>query len=83
MRRTSLTLALILAASLAQPATAAKSAKAKPHPEAEAQALDLAKRFIAIRSVSGEGNKTAEALGVARDALKAGVERRRYRDRPG
>ncbi|HNJ47711.1 MAG TPA: M20/M25/M40 family metallo-hydrolase [Novosphingobium sp.] len=72
MRRTSLTLALILAASLAQPATAAKSAKAKPHPEAEAQALDLAKRFIAIRSVSGEGNKTAEALGVARDALKAG-----------
>ena len=47
-------------------------AKIVPHPEAEAQALDLAKQAIAIRSVMGEGNKTADVAALFRDALVKG-----------
>ncbi|MFM5924145.1 MAG: M20/M25/M40 family metallo-hydrolase [Novosphingobium sp.] len=58
-------------------ALAATQLPAKPRsvparPDAEAQTLDLAKRLIAIRSVRGPGNKTAEALEVVRGALVAG-----------
>ncbi|GAC1573103.1 MAG: M20/M25/M40 family metallo-hydrolase [Novosphingobium sp.] len=47
-------------------------AKIAPHPEAETQALDLAKQAIAIRSVMGEGNKTADVAALFRDALVKG-----------
>jgi carboxypeptidase PM20D1 len=47
-------------------------AKIVLHPEAETQALDLAKQAIAIRSVMGEGNKTADVAALFRDALVKG-----------
>jgi len=55
--------ALVGSAALAAPAA---------HPEAEAQALDLAKRAIALRSVAGPGNKTAEVDSLVKQALVAG-----------
>ena len=42
------------------------------HPEAEAQALDLAKKAIAMRSVAGPDNKTPDVAALYRDALVAG-----------
>jgi acetylornithine deacetylase/succinyl-diaminopimelate desuccinylase-like protein len=42
------------------------------HPEAEAQALDLAKRAIALRSVAGPGNRTPEVAALFKQALVAG-----------
>lgn len=42
------------------------------HPVAEAQALELAKHAIAMRSVRGEGNRTAQVAALFRDALLAG-----------
>ena len=50
------------------------SALAAPpsHPEAEAQALDLAKRAIALRSVAGPGNKTPDVAKLYSDALIQG-----------
>ena len=42
------------------------------HPQAEAQALDLARRAIALRSVSGPGNQTIKVAELFRDALVAG-----------
>lgn len=64
---------LALAAVLALSAATAPAALAAPagHPQAEAQALDLAKQLIALRSVRGEGNKTADALRVVKGALTA------------
>ena len=59
-----------LAASCLSAPLAAKPLPA--HPQAEAQALDLAKRAIALRSVEGEGNKTGEVDALFRDALVAG-----------
>ena len=41
------------------------------HPQAEAQALDLAMKSIAIRSVRGEGNRTIDVANLYRDALLA------------
>lgn len=41
-------------------------------PQAEAQALDLAKRSIALRSVQGPGNQTGDVAKLFRDALVAG-----------
>jgi len=58
-----------IAAALA--GTAAIAAPAA-HPEAEAQALDLAKRAIALRSVAGPGNKTPEVDALVKQALVAG-----------
>ena len=58
-----------IALSLAAPAVAANR---PTHPQAEAQALDLAKRAIALRSVEGEGNKTGEVAALFRDALVKG-----------
>ena len=50
------------------------SALAAPpsHPQAEAQALDLAKKAIAMRSVVGPGNKTPEVAKLYSDALVPG-----------
>ncbi len=51
----------------------ASAAPALPaHPQAEAQALDLAKRAIALRSVRGPGNKTPEVAALYKAALVAG-----------
>lgn len=46
--------------------------RAEPHPAAEAQALALAKETIALRSVQGPDNKTAEVAQAFRRALRAG-----------
>lgn len=62
---------LTLSTALALLAPAA-IAKVVPHPEAEAQALDLAQKAIAIRSVAGEGNRTADVAALFRDALVKG-----------
>jgi len=72
MRPSPMILALTLAAVLAAPQLAAKLPKPKGNPAAEAQALDLAKRLIAIRSVAGPGNKTPEAMQVVKDELLQG-----------
>src|SRR5882757_1362350 len=42
------------------------------HPQAEAQALDLAKKAIALRSVRGPGNQTPQVATLYRAALVAG-----------
>ena len=63
MRRT----ALLLAATLATPAVAAPP-KA-PSAAAEAQVLELSKQAIALRSVQGEGNKTADVAKLYKTAL--------------
>ena len=42
------------------------------HPVADAQALDLAKRAIALRSVAGPDNKTPEVAALYKAALVAG-----------
>ena len=52
----------------AVPALAASAA----HPAAEAQALDLAKRAIALRSVRGPGNMTPQVAALYKTALVAG-----------
>ena len=52
---------------------AAGSAHAAPsHPAAEAQALDLAKKAIALRSVAGPGNQTPQVAALYKDALVKG-----------
>jgi len=63
MRRT----ALLLAATLAAPVLAAPP-KA-PSAAAEAQVLELSKQAIALRSVQGEGNKTADVAKLYKSAL--------------
>ena len=63
-----LTFALSLV--LAAPAHAAPALPA--HPEAETQALDLAKQAIALRSVRGADNKTADVASLLRGALVKG-----------
>lgn len=53
---------------------AAGHAEAAPaaHPQAEAQALDLAKKAIALRSVAGPGNQTPQVATLYKDALTKG-----------
>ncbi len=51
---------------------ASSAAAATPHPQAEAQALDLAEKAIALRSVRGPGNETPRVAALYRDALVAG-----------
>ena len=72
MRTAPMIAILALAAGLAAPQLAARTAKPASHPVAEAQTLSLAKQLIALRSVEGEGNKTGEALQVVKQALVAG-----------
>jgi acetylornithine deacetylase/succinyl-diaminopimelate desuccinylase-like protein len=68
------TLPLALAAALLLTSTASRAATAAPatHPAAEAQALDLAERAIALRSVRGPGNQTPEVAALYKSALVAG-----------
>lgn len=47
-------------------------AKTTGHPQAEAQALDLAKKAIALRSVRGPGNETAKVAALYKAALVEG-----------
>lgn len=58
---------LLLALSLLSSA-----AFAGPNPQAEAQALELAQQAIALRSVAGPGNQSANVAKLFRDALVAG-----------
>lgn len=51
---------------------AAAQAEPRPHPAAEAQALELTRETIALRSVQGEGNRTADVAQAFRRALLAG-----------
>ena len=60
------------AAALALLTPVAAQAEPKPYPAAETQALDLSKETIALRSVQGEGNRTAEVAQAFRRALLAG-----------
>lgn len=63
--------ALVLPAVLLAAPLVAKPAKPVPaaHTAADAQALDLAKRLIALRSVRGPDNKTGDALELIKAAL--------------
>lgn len=60
-----------LAAAIALLAAAPLAAQPR-HEAAEAQALDLAKRAIALKSVAGPDNQTADVAALFRDALVAG-----------
>lgn len=63
----------LLALTTATALPTALAAKAPPaHPTAEAQALDLAKRTIALRSVAGPGNQTPQVAAAFKAALVAG-----------
>jgi carboxypeptidase PM20D1 len=66
MRR--LTIAALAGMMMASGAGAAPSA----HPQAEAQALDLAEKAIALRSVAGPGNQTPQVAALYKSALVAG-----------
>ena len=75
MRRSAivtLPIVTLLVLALAAAPLAAKPKPAAVQPEVAARALDLAKRLLAIRSVRGPGNKTAETMQLARQELLAG-----------
>jgi carboxypeptidase PM20D1 len=71
MLRSAPALALLSALVLAGAPLAAKPAKLASSPQAEAQVLELSKQVIAMRSVRGEGNKTADVAQAYRTALLA------------
>lgn len=48
------------------------AAAAPSHPDAEAQALDLAQKAIALRSVAGPGNQTPQVATLYKEALVKG-----------
>ncbi|HEY1448300.1 MAG TPA: M20/M25/M40 family metallo-hydrolase [Caulobacteraceae bacterium] len=52
--------------------TGSARAQTSPHPQADAQALDLAKKAIALRSVAGPGNQTPQVAQLYKSALVAG-----------
>ncbi|ATU72445.1 hypothetical protein CFR78_13955 [Komagataeibacter rhaeticus] len=58
----------------AVPAVASSTALADvvPHPQADGQALDLARKAIALRSVAGPGDRTADVARLFRKTLLAG-----------
>lgn len=61
------------ALALALAATAGVAAPGKDaHPAADAEALELAKKAIALRSVTGPGNQTPEVAALYKAALVAG-----------
>jgi acetylornithine deacetylase/succinyl-diaminopimelate desuccinylase-like protein len=64
----------VVAAAVIISAVLAAQALAEParHPEAEAQALALAEKAIALRSVRGPGNQTPEVAALYKSALVAG-----------
>jgi acetylornithine deacetylase/succinyl-diaminopimelate desuccinylase-like protein len=51
---------------------AGAQAPSSSHPEAEAQALEIAKKSIALRSVAGPGNQTPQVAELYKSALIAG-----------
>ncbi len=59
-------------AAMAMGATGWAQAQPAHHPQAEAEALDLAKKAIALRSVAGPGNQTPQVAALYRDALTRG-----------
>jgi carboxypeptidase PM20D1 len=63
---------IAIAALFGAPAFSAVAPAPAGHPQAEAQALDLAKRAIALRSVRGPGNKTPEVAALYGRALVEG-----------
>ena len=72
MRAVPLALVASLAITLAAPQLSARPAPSRVSPALEAQALDLAKRLLAIRSVAGPGNQSGQALHLVKDALVQG-----------
>ena len=62
----------ILAAAAAAMLSAGAQAAPATHPVAEAQALDLAEKAIALRSVRGPGNQTPQVAELYKGALVAG-----------
>ncbi len=63
---------MVLAALVAAAMASGAHAGPQPHPQAEAQALDLAEKAIALRSVAGPGNKTPEVAALYKAALVGG-----------
>lgn len=61
-----------LAAATALALTVPAVSRTTAHPKADAEALDLAKKAIALRSVEGPGNKTPEVAELYKAALVAG-----------
>nr|MDQ2878870.1 M20/M25/M40 family metallo-hydrolase [Pseudomonadota bacterium] len=68
MRTSNLAIAAMM---IVAPAAQAATTPAH-HPKADAEALDLAKKAIALRSVAGPGNKTPEVAALYKAALVAG-----------
>ena len=64
--------ALFAAVAAASLFSAAARANIPAHPEAEAQALSLAEKAIALRSVRGPGNETPKVAELYKSALVAG-----------
>ena len=63
---------IFMAGAVALMATTGAAASGTQHPLAEAQALDLAEKAIALRSVIGPANKTPEVAALYRSALVSG-----------
>ena len=61
-----------LALSMALTTGASALAAPSPHPAADAQALKLAEKAIALRSVRGPGNQTPQVAALYKSALVAG-----------
>ena len=64
--------AILMAGAVVALLGASASAAVTPHPRAEAQALDLAQKAIALRSVRGPGNMTPQVAALYKAALVAG-----------
>jgi acetylornithine deacetylase/succinyl-diaminopimelate desuccinylase-like protein len=64
--------AMVMAALAAAMVTASAAVAFPRHPAAEAQALDLAEKAIALRSVRGPGNLTPQVAALYKSALVAG-----------
>ena len=64
--------AAVLALGTACISATGAAAKTVAHPQAEAQALDLAKKAIALRSVRGPGNETDKVAALYKAALVEG-----------
>jgi len=63
---------VMVAGALLSMAAGGAHAQQGAHPQAEAQALDLAEKAIALRSVQGPGNQTPEVAALYKGALVAG-----------
>jgi carboxypeptidase PM20D1 len=63
---------LAIAGALAVLTGSSLRAAPAPHPQADAQALDLAEKAIALRSVAGPGNQTPQVAALYKAALVAG-----------